>query len=269
MRVAFKTATAALALSLVSCGPGTLPLVWPSPPWESAAQPAEMGEPVSGFAACRWYFPGGQLPRVSRLRARELRDLCYEAFAVLHSGRTKTPVFAIERLTAAKLRDARGEHRTNRFFADARLPAAERAQMADYAGSSYDRGHMAPAGDMPTAVAMAQSFSLANMVPQAPQNNRGAWSKLEIDTPKYAMRAKGPVFVFTGPVYSARPETIGAGKVAVPSHLFKPVYDPQAGRAWAHWIANTDEARIGPPISYQELVRRTGIEFLPGIPSSE
>lgn len=116
---------------------------------------------------------------------------------------------------------------------------------------------------------MAQSFSLANVVPQAPQNNRGAWSKLESDTRKYVMRAKGPVFVFTGPAYSASFETIGPGKVAVPSHLFELVYDQQAGRAWAHWIANSDDATIGRPISYQELVGRTGIEFLPGILSSE
>jgi endonuclease G len=53
--------------------------------------------------------------------------------------------------------------------------------------------------------------------------------------------------------------------VRVPTHLFKLVYDAGSGRAWAHWIANTNEARVGRPISYGELVKRTGITFLPGV----
>ncbi len=132
----------------------------------------------------------------------------------------------------------------------------------------FDRGHMAPAADMGTDEAMAQSFSLANMVPQAPINNRKAWAKIEKDTRKYVMRAAGDVYVITGPVcmrpilrQSVLARSWGGG---VPQHLFKLVYDPSNRRAWAHWLDNTDEARIGKPISYEELVQRTGIDFLPG-----
>ncbi len=121
---------------------------------------------------------------------------------------------------------------------------------------------MAPAADMGTNEAMAQSFSLANIVPQAPINNRKTWAKIENDTRKYVMRAAGDVYVITGPAYAVNPATIGRNKVWIPQHLFKLVYDPSSKRAWAHWIDNTDEARVGKPISYQELVQRTGIDFL-------
>ncbi len=154
--------------------------------------------------------------------------------------------------------------RDNQFYEETRLPRAERATLDDYKGSGFDRGHMAPAADMGTDEAMAQSFSLANIVPQAPINNRKTWAKIEKDTRKYVMRAAGDVYVITGTVYEANPATIGAGKVWVPQHMSKLVYDPSSRRAWVHWLDNTDEARVGKPISYEELVQRTWIDFLPG-----
>lgn len=221
------------------------------------------------FQACPHFFVGGISPQIPNYQQLAPRALCYDAFAVLHSGRTKTPLFVAERLNREQLVDANGEKRTNKFFSDARLPYAERAQLDDYKSSGYDRGHMAPAGDMPTAQAMAQSFSLANMVPQDPVNNRKSWAGIEKATRKYVMRAEGDVFIITGPVFEDNPETIGGGKVQVPKYLYKLVYDSTSGRAWAHWIENTDEARAGRPITYKELVQRTGIEFLPSVRVSD
>lgn len=160
--------------------------------------------------------------------------MCYDAFAILHSGESKTPVYVAQRLKRASVEDA-DEKRTNRFFADARLPSAGKATLEDYKGSGYDRGHMAPAADMPTAQAMAQSFSLANMVPQASEFNRGVWAKsVEAATRKYARAAKGNVYVITGPVYEpsiAERPSIGVGKVRVPKYLFKLVYDEANNRS--------------------------------------
>lgn len=220
---------------------------------------------TADFSQCRQLFVDGGPPKVAASPALKLRPLCYDAFAVMHSGRSKTPVYVAERLSRAQLVDARDEKRTDQFFADARLPRAERAELDDYKGSGYDRGHLAPAGDQPTAQAMAQSFSLANMTPQAPKNNREAWSAIESATRKYVMRAKGNVYVISGPVFGDSPETIGQGRVWVPDYYFKLVYDQTTNRAWAHWIANTNEAHPSKPISYRELVKRTGVEFLPGV----
>ncbi|MDO8176998.1 MAG: DNA/RNA non-specific endonuclease [Undibacterium sp.] len=217
------------------------------------------------FAECQQFFANGQIPVMPHEKQFRTRALCFSTFAVLHSGISRTPVYVAERLNRESLSEAKDNQRTDKFYAEARLPRSERADMDDYKGSGFDRGHMAPAGDMETPEAMAQSFSLANMVPQAPVNNRKAWAGIEKATRKYVMRASGDVFVVTGPIFNARPDTIGANKVWIPNYLFKLVYDPATGRAWAHWLENTDEARPGKPISYGELVERTGIDFITGL----
>ena len=218
-------------------------------------------QPTS-FAQCPEFFANGQPPALAR--RPQLRELCYEAFAVLHSGTTRTPLFVAQRLNRQSIEDA-DEKRAKRFFADARLPSGERAELEDYKNSGYSRGHMAPAGDMPTPSAMAQSFSLANVVPQNGQHNSGAWSKIEQDTRHYVRRAKGDVFVITGPVFPDDAPQIGANRVRVPAYLYKLVYDATTHRVWAHWQQNREGESVSRPISYGELVKRTGVEFLPGI----
>ena len=231
-------------------------------PWgKEAPRPATTRAGTDPFAACPHFFAGGQSPILGHQPLH--RPLCYDAFAILHSGQTKTPVFVAQKLNKRSVADA-DEKRTNRFFADARLPRAERAELEDYKHSGYSRGHMAPAGDMPNPTAMAQSFSLANMVPQSQRHNGGAWAKVEQDTRKFAQRSQGNVYVITGPVYSQASQSIGPNRVRVPDYVFKLVYDEAKQKAWAHWHANRDDARGGQPISYRELVQRTGIEFLPG-----
>ncbi|HEY5802036.1 MAG TPA: DNA/RNA non-specific endonuclease [Burkholderiaceae bacterium] len=220
------------------------------------------------FSQCLDYFaskrPPVMLTDQATIKAGRLRALCYTGFAVLHSGVTRTPLYSAQRLSRGDLLAGKGQARTNKFFADARLPRAERAELDDYKNSGYDRGHMAPAADSANPTVMAQSFSLANMAPQSRENNRKAWASVEKATRRYVERADGDVYVITGPAFGAQHGTIGPNRVWVPGHFFKLVYDPQAKRAWAHWVENVDDARPGPPISYRELVRRTGIEFLPG-----
>lgn len=216
-------------------------------------------QPTS-FAQCPQFFAKGAPPVVES--RPHLRQLCYESFAILHSGATKMPVFVAQRLNRQSVEDA-NEKRAKHFFADARLPSDERAELEDYKNSGYSKGHMAPAGDMPTPTAMTQSFSLANMVPQNIQHNSGPWNKIERDTRLYALRAKGDVFVITGPVFTDHSPRIRGHGLKVPTYLYKLVYDATEKRAWAHWQENRDGETAGRPISYQELVNRTGIEFLP------
>ncbi len=69
------------------------------------------------------------------------RALCYDAFAILHSGESKTAVYVAQKLNRASVEDA-DEKRKDKFFADARLRSAERATLSDYKGSGWSRGQV-------------------------------------------------------------------------------------------------------------------------------
>ena len=215
------------------------------------------------FDQCKDLFPAQQIPSTSQ----EGRDLCFDDFAIYYSPLDKKPIYTVERLNGEQLQAPR-PRRTNQFYEEARLPLNERALLSDYRGSGYDRGHNVPAGDMTRERGMAQSFSLANMMPQARQNNQGIWAKrVEEPTRMYIKRAQGDVYVFTGSIGHAG--SIGKSKVTIPSHLYKLVYDPHKKLAWAYWVENTNEAQMRPPISYTELIQKTGIDFHLPVESSE
>lgn len=219
--------------------------------------------PAGTFAPCHHIFPDGLAidPRSIEPAAKPVA-LCASNFAVLYSGRSKTPMVVVEKLNRKQLSEALDEKRTDEFFADPRLQRSTRAELDDYRGSGYDRGHLAPAGDQPDQMAMAQSFALSNMVPQDPTHNRKVWSKVESDVRKFARRAQGNVFVFSGPLFRGQPRTIGRNQVWVPSHLFKLVYDEASGRAWAYVQPNTADARVEAPMSYSSFVQQTGWQLL-------
>lgn len=212
--------------------------------------------------ACLDLLPQAQLPVLPRTEELRLRPLCSNTFLVWHSGVTRTPVLVVERLTREQLQDAKGEERADDFFEDPRLKKSERADLSDYKGSGYDRGHMSPAADQPDAVSMAQSFALSNMVPQDPTHNRKLWSKLESDTRKFAQRSTSPVYVFTGALFEGSVQKIGRNQVWVPSHLYKLVYDSGRQRAWAHVLPNSADAQLGKPLDYAQFKQRTGLDLL-------
>lgn len=227
-------------------------------------------EQRASFDACADLFPGAQPINPATVPASmKPMALCSDHFAVLYSQTTKTPLVVVERLTASQLRQAKGEERTNQFYPDPRIPKEGRAELSDYRAQhpAMDRGHQSPAADAPTANAMAQSFALSNMVPQNPTNNRKIWSKVEADVRKFALRADGNVFVFTGPLFDPGHTTIGDNQVWVPTRLFKLVYDASSRRAWAFVLPNA-ETRVEKPMDYDTFVKTTGFKLLGNLPVS-
>lgn len=152
-------------------------------------------------ADCKQQYWQGQAPVITNPALKQkARELCFSGFVVMHSGVTRTPIWVGEYLTANRLKKARGLDRQDNFHEEERLPENERATLADYRGSGYDRGHMAPNGDMATRQQQSDSFSLANMVPQSPTNNREVWRNLEEATRALVMQ-EGEAYVLTGPAF--------------------------------------------------------------------
>ena len=64
--------------------------------------------PATARTACPAQFADGTEPRLVKTQlARSARPLCYSAFAVLHSGVSRTPLYVAERLTRASVEGAR------------------------------------------------------------------------------------------------------------------------------------------------------------------
>lgn len=218
----------------------------------------------ASFSECLTHFPESKPPSIQEeLLPSDLRELCFDGFAILYSGESKTAVYSVARLNAEKIKKAKSIKRVDRFYPEARLPAAYRATLADYAKSGFDRGHLFPAGDASSDEIMAQSFSLANIVPQNPSHNRGPWAKsVEQAVRKYVERAKGDVFVFTGPIYSGSEGALGKSKVKIPDSLYKFVYDREKHTAWGYILPNDAQSKVSGVYSYEEMVAAIGIHFL-------
>ena len=126
---------------------------------------------------------------------------------------------------------------------------------------------MAPSGDMPDAQSQQQTFSLANMVPQAPELNRGVWAGIEMAVRHLAQR-QGELFIVTGPAFQGQAlKTIGPDGVLVPSATWKALYDPRSGGAGAYVCSNTASPQCG-TMSVATLAGTVGIDPFPALPDS-
>ena len=163
--------------------------------------------------------------------------------------------------------------RTDNFRRDPQVETGS-ASLADYKGSGYDRGHLAPAGDMSySRRAMSKSFYLSNMTPQEPGLNRGIWRQLESQVRDWAV-SKGSVYVVTGGILNGGyKDKIGANDVTVPSHYYKVIMDyngPSQSKAIAFILPNKRGTRPlkAYAVSIDRVEDRTGIDFFHELPDA-
>lgn len=199
----------------------------------------------------------------------ETVSLYYPGFNVEFNNRHRQPAYAAWILTPEH---ARGTlKRADNFRPDPDVPLS--ATLGDYRNSGYDRGHMAPAGDMKyDAEAQSASFFLTNMSPQDHALNNGAWKKLEEKCRQWAMRDSSLVII-CGPVLTDHlTRHIGASRITVPDRYFKVILAPYADPPRAIGFVMPNSYVQGGMqqcvVSVDEVERFTGYDFFSALPDS-
>lgn len=161
--------------------------------------------------------------------------------------------------------------RTNKFLIDDQVKTGS-ATNDDYKKSGYDRGHLAPAGDMSwSEEAMKESFYYSNISPQNPSFNRGIWKKTEELTREWAVENKS-LYIITGPILTKGLPTLGPNKVSIPNYYYKAILDytePEI-KAIAFLIPNkaSKESLQNFSVSIDSLEQLTGYDFYYQLPDS-
>jgi endonuclease G len=283
-----------------------------------AATPTDAANPRDAVPCKRlWQVTGLPTLKASVVQTEDYTFVCHEAYVLLHDNTRKTPVFVLERLVKAQVA---GElNRPDQAFReDPALPEGRRAVDPDYRGSKLDRGHQAPSADFSVSEElMRESFLLSNAVPQQGIGfNRHIWASLE-DLVRKLVIDRGEIYVITGPVYPPDDLTEGAegitqdsnpcghaidlpapkkaaicaannqdknarcdAGVAVPSGLFKVMYDPKLQRVNAYVVPNINHnplKKTTKPLEYLERFRvpaetveaHTGLKLFPAFSDRE
>ena len=163
--------------------------------------------------------------------------------------------------------------RDDRFRPDP-LVASGSASLEDYKGSGYDRGHLAPAGDMKfSESAMSESFYLSNMSPQDPSFNRGIWKGLEALIRQWAYTYQ-TIFIATGPVLNKQDyPRIGPNRVAVPGFYYKVILrvGEEAPLAIGFILPNSKSSfpLASYTVTVDDVEILTGIDFFPTLPDEQ
>lgn len=223
----------------------------------------------ANFSGCSQNFVNKTPPSFTQTMPQKAQDqaypLCFDGFAVMYSAISKTPLWSAERLTEKRLNLAEKIPRNDNFHEETQLPKAMRANLSDYSRSGFDRGHLAPNGDMANQSQQYDSFSLANIAPQSPRHNRYLWKNLE-STTRLMGKKYGEIYVITGVAFEGKTVKQLNKNVLVPSHFYKAIYIPSLKQAGVYFSPNDDSERLE-IISLNQLKNRINIDLMPSLES--
>lgn len=200
-------------------------------------------------------------------------------YALSYSRERGTPNWVSWQLNQSWLGDV---ERQDDFRPDDSLPADwYRVKPSDYTRSGYDRGHIVPSADRTSSVKNnSATFLMTNIVPQTPDNNRGAWRDLE-EYCRYLVKQGKELYIIAG--VDGNSKRIGRKKeVIAPTYTWKVVVvldKPGEGiraiskntRIIAVNVTNrqnTSDNWERYVVSVDEIEAKTGYNFLTQVPES-
>lgn len=171
------------------------------------------------------------------------------------------------------------------FQPDSDIPVAYRAELSDYSGSGYNRGHICASEDRICSQEVnGQTFYLSNMQPQIYGFNGAVWANMESKVRAWrdaTIKNGGEVYVCKGgTIYDVtldgQKKTGVLGKIAnripIPKYFFMAVLKKSSSgmySAMAFWAEhkNDNSTNLAPyMISIDELEKRTGYDFFCNLP---
>lgn len=130
----------------------------------------------------------------------------------------------------------------------------------DYAGSGFDKGHLANAEDFAFDCAKEElTFKYYNCVPQTVRMNRGIWKTWE--TTIRNLSASKKLFIVAGSIYGKK--KLGANKIGVPSHCYKIVINPTTKKIIYCLVFPNNKSNTYQVVTFSELKQRLGYRLVP------
>ncbi len=193
----------------------------------------------------------------------------YEGMTVSFNADRHIPNWVAWELTAEEAEGT--EPRAKSFQRDLSVDGCPEPR--EYSNSGYDRGHMAPAGDMKwSRRAMEQSFMMTNVCPQVKSFNSGVWARLEEKCRTWAL-VDSAIVIVAGPVMADNlTETVGGSGIAVPRRFFKVILSPYANPPRAIGFIMDNGAVTGgmqaAAVSVDDVEAVTGCDFFSALHDS-
>ena len=205
------------------------------------------------------------LSPIDRLQ-RPSQVLYRKSYMVSYNKDTRNPNWVLWELTRDHA-DGDIQRPDYAFHEDMAVPAP-RAELVDYRGTGYDRGHICPAGDNKwDAEAMYETFLLTNICPQDKDLNSGLWNRIEMRC-RYWAKKYGRLYIISGPIYlGGENKTIGENRVAVPAAFFKVVLCPDGRPKGIAFICRNIDGSQQPSYvnTISDVERITGYTFFPNL----